>query len=47
MGRICSSKGKVRNVHKILVRKPKGKRPFERYRRRWDDDDDDDDDDRS
>ena len=26
-----------RGVHKVLVRKPEGKRPFERPRRRWED----------
>jgi hypothetical protein len=27
--------GVVRNAHKILVRNPEGKRPFERPARRW------------
>jgi hypothetical protein len=29
--------GKVRNVHKIFVRKPEGKRPLRRPMRRWED----------
>jgi hypothetical protein len=29
--------GKVRNVYRMLVGKPKGKRPLERPRRRWED----------
>jgi hypothetical protein len=28
--------GATRNVYRILVGKPEGKRPLERYRRRWD-----------
>jgi hypothetical protein len=28
--------GKGRNVYRVLVRKPEGKRPLERPRRRWD-----------
>jgi hypothetical protein len=27
----------MRNAYKILVRKPAGKRPLRRYRRRWED----------
>jgi hypothetical protein len=27
--------GEGRNVYRVLVRKPKGKRPLERPRRRW------------
>jgi hypothetical protein len=27
----------MRNTHKILVGKPEGKRPFGRYRHRWED----------
>jgi hypothetical protein len=37
--------GEMRNARAILVRKPKGKRPFGRPRRRCEEDDDDDDDD--
>jgi hypothetical protein len=29
--------GEIRNAHKILVRKPEGKRPRGRPRRRWED----------
>jgi hypothetical protein len=29
--------GVMRNAYKILVRKPHGKRPFERHRHRWED----------
>jgi hypothetical protein len=29
--------GEGRNVYRVLVKKPKGKRPFERPRRRWED----------
>jgi hypothetical protein len=29
--------GEMRNVDKILVRKPEGKRPFRRPRHRWED----------
>jgi hypothetical protein len=29
--------GKGRNVYRVLVRKPEGKRPLERPRRRWKD----------
>lgn len=27
----------MRNAHKVLARKPKGKKPFGRYRHRWED----------
>jgi hypothetical protein len=30
-------KGDVRNVYRVLVGKPEGKRPLERPRRRWED----------
>ena len=30
--------GERRGVFRLLVRKPKGKRPHERHRRRWEDD---------
>jgi hypothetical protein len=29
--------GHIRNVYNILVRKPEGKRPLGRQRRRWED----------
>ena len=29
--------GEGRGVHRVLVRKPEGKRPLERSRRRWED----------
>ena len=29
--------GEGRGVHRVLVRKPEGKRPLGRHRRRWDD----------
>jgi hypothetical protein len=29
--------GEGRNVYRVLVGKPEGKRPFERPRRRWED----------
>ena len=29
--------GERRGVYRVLVRRPKGKRPFGRPRRRWDD----------
>jgi hypothetical protein len=35
MGRDCSTNGKERNAHRILVGKPEGKRPPGRPRRRW------------
>jgi hypothetical protein len=36
MGRACSSNGgETRNAYRILVGKPKGKRPLGRPRRRW------------
>jgi hypothetical protein len=38
MGRACSEYGERRGVFRILVRKPGGKRPLGRFRRRWDDD---------
>jgi hypothetical protein len=35
MGRVCSTNGEKRNVYKVLVGKPEGKRPLERPKRRW------------
>jgi hypothetical protein len=35
MGRACSTNGEKRNAYRILVRKPEGKRPLGRPRRRW------------
>jgi hypothetical protein len=32
-----STMGDMRNVYKLLVRKPEGKRPLGRNRRRWED----------
>jgi hypothetical protein len=37
MGRTCSTHGEKRNVYRILVGKPEGKRPLGRPRRRWED----------
>jgi hypothetical protein len=37
MGRACSTNGAKRNVYRILVGKPRGKRPLGRPRHRWDD----------
>jgi hypothetical protein len=33
----CSMHREMRNVYRILVGKPEGKRPRGRHRRRWDD----------
>jgi hypothetical protein len=35
MGRACSTNGEKRNVYRILVGKPEGKRPVGRPRLRW------------
>jgi hypothetical protein len=35
MSRECSTKGEKRNAYRILVRRPEGKRPLGRSRRRW------------
>jgi hypothetical protein len=35
MGEACSTNGEKRNAYRLLVGKPKGKRPLGRPRRRW------------
>jgi hypothetical protein len=35
MGGPCSTNGEKRNVYRLLVRKPEGKRPLGRPRRTW------------
>jgi hypothetical protein len=35
--RACSTHGEKRNVYRILVKNPGGKRPLGRPRRRWED----------
>jgi hypothetical protein len=35
MGGACSSDGEGKGVYRVLVRKPEGKRPLGRPRRRW------------
>ena len=37
MGWSCSAYGGKRDVYRILVGKPEGKRPLRRPRRRWED----------
>ena len=37
MGRSCNQNGNSTNTFKILIRKPMGKRPLWRNKRRWDD----------
>jgi hypothetical protein len=37
MGGACSAYGEGRGVYRILVRKPEGRRPLGRPRRRWED----------
>jgi hypothetical protein len=37
MGGACGTHGDERKVYKVLVGKPKGKRPLGRPRRRWED----------
>jgi hypothetical protein len=37
MGGACSSNGEGRDVYRVLVEKPEGKRPLERPRGRWED----------
>jgi hypothetical protein len=35
MGGPCSTNGEKRNAYRLFVRKPEGKRPLGRPRRRW------------
>jgi hypothetical protein len=35
MGRACSTNGEKRNMYRVLVGRPEGKRPVERPRSRW------------
>ena len=37
MGGACGPMGEGRGVYRVLVRKPEGKRPLGRPRRRWED----------
>jgi hypothetical protein len=37
MGGTCGTNGEKRNVYRLLVGKPEGKRPLRRPRRRWTD----------
>jgi hypothetical protein len=37
MGRACSADSVRKGVYRVLVRKPEGKRPLGRPRRRWED----------
>jgi hypothetical protein len=37
MGGACSAYGEKRDVYKVLVGKPEGKKPLGRPRRRWED----------
>jgi hypothetical protein len=37
MGGACGTYGEGRGVYRVLVRKPEGKRPLGRPRRRWED----------
>jgi len=37
MGGACSTHGKIRSVYTIFIRKPDGRRPLGRPRRRWKD----------
>jgi hypothetical protein len=37
MGRACSAVGEERDLYRVLVGKPEGKRPMRRPRRRWED----------
>jgi hypothetical protein len=35
MSGVCSTNGEKRNAYRLLVRKPEGKRPIGRSKRRW------------
>ena len=35
MGGACSAYGEERNVYRVLVGKPEGRRPLGKHRRRW------------
>jgi hypothetical protein len=37
MGEACRAYGEGRDVYRVLVGKPEGKRPLGRHRRRWED----------
>jgi hypothetical protein len=37
MGKTCGTHGRERNVYRVLMRKPEGKKPLGRPRRRWED----------
>jgi hypothetical protein len=37
IGRTCSTYGARRGAFRVLVRKPEGRRPLERPRRKWED----------
>jgi hypothetical protein len=37
LGRTCGTHGEGRGVYKVLVKRPEGKRPLGRPRRRWED----------
>jgi len=37
MGGVCSTYGARRGVYRVLARRPEGKRPLGRTRRRWED----------
>ena len=37
MGEACGADGEGRDVHRVLVGKPEGKRPLGKHRRRWED----------
>jgi hypothetical protein len=36
VGEHCSTNGEKRNAYRLLVRKPEGKEPLGRPKRRWD-----------
>jgi len=38
MGRACSTYGERKGSYRILVGEPEGKRPFGKFRGRWEDD---------